>query len=73
MINAFVPQSDHFKARQALLDAFGAIDFEVDEVQFVPQVPVQLESDEDVQTMEKLLDMLNYLDDVQNVYHNARW
>ncbi len=73
MISAFVPQSDHFKARQALLDAFGDMDFEVDEVQFVPQASVELASDDDVQTMEKLLEMLNYLDDVQNVYHNANW
>ncbi|MFN2329091.1 MAG: YebC/PmpR family DNA-binding transcriptional regulator [Chromatocurvus sp.] len=73
MISAFVPQSDHFKARQALLDAFGAIEFDVDEVQFVPQASVALESDDDIQTMEKLLDMLNYLDDVQNVYHSATW
>lgn len=69
-ISAFVPNTEHFKARQALLDAFGDIDFEVDEVQFVPQASVTLE-EEDAQVMEKLLDMLNYLDDVQNVYHNA--
>ena len=69
-ISAFVPHTDHFKARQALLDAFGEIEFEVDEVQFVPQTSVTLEED-DAQVMEKLLDMLNYLDDVQNVYHNA--
>lgn len=73
MISAFVPQSDHFKARQALTDALGAIDFDVDEVQFVSQSPITLESDDDIQTMEKLLDMLNYLDDVQNVYHSATW
>ena len=72
-ISAFVPQSDHFKARQALLDAFGPIEFEVDEVQFVPQASVALASEDDVQTMQKLLDMLNYLDDVQSVYHNATW
>jgi YebC/PmpR family DNA-binding regulatory protein len=69
-VSAFVPHTDHFKARQALLDAFGDIEFEVDEVQFVPQASVTLE-EEDAQVMEKLLDMLNYLDDVQNVYHNA--
>jgi YebC/PmpR family DNA-binding regulatory protein len=69
-ISVFVPHTDHFKAKQALLDAFGAMEFDVDEVQFVPQTPVELEG-EDAQTMEKLLDLLNYLDDVQNVYHNA--
>ena len=69
-VSAFVPHTEHFKARQALLDTFDGIEFDVDEVQFVPQASVALEG-EDAQVMEKLLDMLNYLDDVQNVYHNA--
>ncbi|HAN28808.1 MAG TPA: YebC/PmpR family DNA-binding transcriptional regulator [Haliea salexigens] len=69
-VSAFVPHTEHFKARQALLDAFSELEFEVDEVQFVPQASVALEG-EDAQIMERLLDMLNYLDDVQNVYHNA--
>ena len=69
-ISVFVPPTEHFKARQALQDAFGAIDFEVDEVQFIPQTAAELNSD-DQYVLEKLLDMLNYVDDVQNVYCNA--
>jgi transcriptional/translational regulatory protein YebC/TACO1 len=69
-ISVFVPHTEHFKAKQALQDAFGDIDFEVDEVQFLPQTSAELDS-EDQQVLEKLLDMLNYLDDVQNVYCNA--
>jgi len=69
-VSVFVPHTAHFTARQALVDAFGSIDFEIDEVQFVPQTSVELNAD-DTQVMEKLLDLLNYLDDVQNVYHNA--
>lgn len=69
-ISVFVPNTEHFKAKQALQDAFGDIDFEVDEIQFLPQTTADLGS-EDQQVLEKLLDMLNYLDDVQNVYCNA--
>ena len=69
-ISVFVPHTEHFKAKQALLDAFGDMDFEVDEVQFLPQATAELSS-EDQQVLDKLLDMLNYLDDVQNVYCNA--
>ena len=69
-ISVFVPNTEHFKAKQALQDAFGDLDFEVDEVQFLPQTAAEL-NDEDQQVLEKLLDMLNYLDDVQNVYCNA--
>ncbi len=69
-ISVFVPHTEHFKARQALLDALGDIDFEVDEVQFIPQTTSEL-GEEDQQVLDKLLDMLNYLDDVQNVYCSA--
>ncbi len=69
-ITAYVPPTEHHKAKQALLDAFGELDFEIDEVQFLPQITTPVDGD-DVAQFEKLLDMLNDLDDVQNVYHNA--
>jgi YebC/PmpR family DNA-binding regulatory protein len=69
-ISVFVPHTEHFKAREALHDAFGDIDYEVDEVQFIPQTSAALNA-EDQEVLEKLLDMLNYVDDVQNVYSNA--
>ncbi|WP_043528188.1 YebC/PmpR family DNA-binding transcriptional regulator [Litchfieldella xinjiangensis] len=70
MLTVFAPHTEYAKAKQALIDAFGEIDFEVDEIQFVPQTLMPVEG-EDVAMFEKFLDMLNDLDDVQNVYHNA--
>lgn len=69
-VTVFAPHSEYFKAKQALTDSFGEIDFEVDEIQFVPQNTSPI-SGEDAETFEKFLDMLNDVDDVQNVYHNA--
>ncbi|TDN97308.1 MULTISPECIES: YebC/PmpR family DNA-binding transcriptional regulator [Halomonas] len=69
-ITVFAPHTEYAKTKQALLDAFGELDFEVDEIQFVPQTVTPLEG-EDVVMFEKLLDALNDLDDVQNVFHNA--
>ena len=69
-ITVFAPHIDYAKAKQALLDAFGELEFEADEIQFLPQTHTPVEGD-DVAMFEKLIDMLNYLDDVQNVYHNA--
>ncbi len=69
-ITVFAPHTEYAKAKQALLDAFGELDFEVDEIQFVPQTTTPVEGDEAVM-FDKLLDTLNDLDDVQNVYHNA--
>ena len=69
-ITVFAPHTDYAKAKQALTDTFGEIDFEVDEIQFLPQTTTPIGGD-DVAQFEKLLDMLNELDDVQNVYHSA--
>jgi transcriptional/translational regulatory protein YebC/TACO1 len=42
----------------------------VDDIQFVPQTSASL-SEEEKRVLENLVDMLEYLEDVQNVYHNA--
>ena len=69
-ITVFTPHSEYFKAKQALLDSFGDIDFEVDEIQFLPKDSTAI-SGEDLEMFEKFLGMLNDLDDVQNIYHDA--
>jgi YebC/PmpR family DNA-binding regulatory protein len=70
LITVFAPHTEYFKARQALSDAFKDIDFVVDEIQFLAQTTTTLSGD-DVIVFEKLLDMLNDLEDVQNIFHNA--
>ncbi|MEN8170784.1 MAG: YebC/PmpR family DNA-binding transcriptional regulator [Pseudomonadota bacterium] len=71
-ITVFTPNTEYFKAKQALMDAFGEIDFDVDEIQFLPKGATPLNSD-DVEMFNKFLDMLNDLDDVQNIYHDAEF
>ena len=69
MVTVFVPNTDYFKAKQALSNAFGEIDFEVAEIQYLPQNTSPL--DESAREMfDKFMDMINDVDDVQNVYHN---
>lgn len=70
-ITVFTPHAEYFKAKQALADSLGDIDFEVDEIQFLPRGVTKISDDEDIAMFEKFLDMLNDLDDVQNVYHDA--
>lgn len=69
-ITVFAPHTEYFKAKQALADELGEIDYEVDEIQFIPQTTTQIAGD-DVEMFDKFIAMLNDLDDVQNVYHNA--
>jgi YebC/PmpR family DNA-binding regulatory protein len=69
-VTVFAPHAQYFKAKQALQDALGNIDFEVDDIQFVPQTSASL-GEEEQRVLDNLVDMLEYLEDVQNVYHNA--
>ncbi|MBV1911672.1 MAG: YebC/PmpR family DNA-binding transcriptional regulator [Kangiellaceae bacterium] len=69
-ITVFAPHNEYFKAKKSLMDTFGEIDFEVDEIQFIPQTTTPISGD-DVEMFDKFISMLNELDDVQNIYHNA--
>jgi YebC/PmpR family DNA-binding regulatory protein len=71
-VTVFTPHADYFKAKQALMDSLGKIDFDVDEIQFLPRSVTPISGD-DLELFEKFLDMLNDLDDVQNVYHDAEF
>ena len=72
IITIFTPHTEYFKAKQALIDAFGEIDFDVDEIQYLPKGGTPLSGD-DVIMFNKFYDMLNDLDDVQNIYHDAEF
>ena len=72
MITVFTPHIEYNKAKQAIIDRFGEIDFETDEIQFVPKGSTPISGD-DIELMEKFVDMLNDVDDVQNVFHDAQY
>ncbi len=69
-ITVFTPHTEQFKAKKALTGALGEIEFEVDEIQFVPKTTTPVSGD-DLEMFHKFIDMLDDLDDVQNIYHNA--
>jgi transcriptional/translational regulatory protein YebC/TACO1 len=71
-ITVFAPHTDYFKAKTANTASIPDIEFEVDEIQFIPQNTAEVKGD-DVALFEKFLDILNDLDDVQNIYHNAEY
>ncbi|ADZ90723.1 YebC/PmpR family DNA-binding transcriptional regulator [Marinomonas mediterranea] len=68
----FTPNNEYGKARAAILEAYPGVEFDVDEIQFVPQVTTEI-SGETVEQFERFLDLLNDLDDVQRVFHNAEY
>lgn len=63
----FVPNTEYNKAKVALMNAFEDIAFDVDEIQFVPNMTKKLEG-EDLENFEKFIAALENVDDVQNVY-----
>ncbi|TNF33566.1 MAG: YebC/PmpR family DNA-binding transcriptional regulator, partial [Gammaproteobacteria bacterium] len=57
MITVFAPNTEFFKARTALTDAIPGLEFEMEEITFVPQTYTQV-SGEDVEVFEKFMAML---------------
>jgi YebC/PmpR family DNA-binding regulatory protein len=71
-ITVYAPNTEYAKAKNALIDAFGELDFEIDEIQFLPKIlnPV---SGENLEQLNKFFDLLDDLDDVQKFYYDAEF
>ncbi|MGY5450493.1 YebC/PmpR family DNA-binding transcriptional regulator [Agarivorans sp. MS3-6] len=70
MITVFAPHTEYFKVKTSLTQAMPELDFEIEQISFVPQNYTQISGD-DVAMFEKFQAMLDDCDDVQNVYHNV--
>ena len=62
--------NDLFKIKEAISSVKNDIEFTVDEISMLPKERITL-SGEDLETFNKLITMLDEVDDVQNVYHNV--
>ena len=69
MLSLFIQPTELHKALEALR-ANGQEEFQVTELEMIPQTEVTLEG-EDLETFEGLIDALEADDDVQKVYHNV--
>ncbi|MGL4381017.1 MAG: YebC/PmpR family DNA-binding transcriptional regulator [Vibrio sp.] len=70
VITVFAPNTEFFKVKTALNEAFPDLTLDVEEITFVPQTRTVVSGD-DADKFQKFLDMLDDCDDVQQVYHNA--
>jgi len=68
-ITVFAPNTEYNKVKQALQSNFDDIEFDVDEIQFIPQMMKTLEGEE-LENFEKFIAALEDIDDVQNVYYD---
>ncbi len=71
MITVIAPHTDFHAVKTALNEAMGEIHFEIEEITFLPQTHAELVP-EDAEMLDKLINLLNDCDDVQEVYHNAQ-
>lgn len=69
-ITVFAPPAEFYKAKTALHEAFPDVEFDVQEITFLPKESKVLSGDE-LASFEKFLGMLNDCDDVQEIYHNV--
>lgn len=70
LITISVHPTDHNKVKDVLEKLISEVDYEIDEVGMFPKERVTLEG-EDLETFEKLLSMLEDIEDVSNIYHNV--
>ena len=62
--------NDLFKIKEAITSVKNDIEFTIDEISMLPKERITL-SGEDLEIFNKLISMLDEVDDVQNVYHNV--
>ena len=71
VISVLVEPAAFAQARDVLA-GMGITEFITSEITFLPNDPIELDDPEDKRKFTELLDMLDELEDVQNVYHNVR-
>lgn len=64
------PPTDYFKAKTALQEWNPEIDFEAEEITYLPMSEQELAGD-DAEQFERFCALMNDLDDVQQIYHNG--
>lgn len=62
--------NDLFKIKEAITSIKNDIEFTIDEIAMLPKERITL-TGEDLEVFNKLLNLLDEVDDVQNVYHNV--
>ena len=72
MITVLVPPTEFYKTKTAITDFQPDIEFEMEEITYLPQTSHPL-SAEDTEQFERFAGLLNDLDDVQEIYHNAEF
>ena len=69
-VTVYAPNTEYYKIRQALVDAFGEIEFDEDDTTWLPQDYVTLD-EEGMRKFNNFEAALDEIEDVQEFYHNV--
>ena len=69
-VSIFAAAKDYNLVRSAILQKGNEIELVTDEIMWVPMMEQTINDEENEKMFQKLLDMLDELDDVKDVYHN---
>ncbi len=71
VITVYGNPTDLYKIKTALEEANSNINIEVDQISMIPMDYIKLEKEEDKENFNRLIGLLDELDDVQEIYHNV--
>lgn len=72
MMTVYTAPNDFFKAQTAITEMLGEIEFDVCELTMLPDEYVTVDNADDKVLWDRLLTLLNDVDDVQKIYHNVK-
>jgi YebC/PmpR family DNA-binding regulatory protein len=71
LVTIYADVTDFNSIRTAILEVKPDIEFETDEIMWLPIMYTTLDSEEEKETFDRLMSMLDEIDDVQQVFHNV--
>lgn len=72
LMTVYTAPNDFFKAQTAITEMLGDIEFDVCELTMLPDEYVTVDNPDDRVLWDRLLMLLNEVDDVQKIYHNVK-
>ncbi|MBQ7888179.1 MAG: YebC/PmpR family DNA-binding transcriptional regulator [Erysipelotrichaceae bacterium] len=72
LMTVYTAPNDFFKAQTAITEMLGEIEFDVCELTMLPDEYVTVDNPDEKVLWDRLLMLLNEVDDVQKIYHNVK-
>ena len=71
-MTVYTDPSDFHAAQEALEEAYPGVEFETLGLKMIPQEYVTIDNPEDQELWNRLLTLLNDVEDVQEIFHNVK-